>query len=161
MQPVSCRSFKDSTGACRNLRRRAPLRDKAKNVELWFKGGRKYTTSLDGVPEFQRGISSFLEALCEFAAADQRQEVLRRPQSRRRCSGSRAFQTDFAEMQRSRAEVGVGRSVFVQAAYRRIAEQHTTTAVRLQTMFVWINDNRIRFAEPGKTAPRVLCQVFG
>ena len=76
----------------------------------------------------------------ELAAADQRQETLRRPERDSGGAGPGALEADLAEVQVLRAEVGVRRFVPVMYADRRIPEQHTAAAVWLQSVLVRVDD---------------------
>ena len=50
--------------------------------------------------------------------------------------------------------------MLVQPAYSRIAEQNAATPVRLQSVFVRINYERIRFSDPGKGSARIFPKIL-
>ena len=62
-------------------------------------------------------------------------------------------------MQLTGAEICVGGIVLIEAADTRIAEEHTTAAVRLKTMFVRVHNDRVHFFEAVEYPPRVACKV--
>src|SRR6266571_3468698 len=100
------------------------------------------------------GPPSQRQTPCEFASLRQGQQFLRGPERHCRRAWARAFQTDFPQMQLGGTEVRVGRIVLVEAAHGRIAEKHAPATVRLETVFVWIDDDGIRLTEPSKSLAR-------
>src|ERR1043166_7820531 len=62
-------------------------------------------------------------------------------------------------MQFRGAEIRVRRVVFVQLPPARIAKQYTTASIRLQSVLVRINHNRIRFPNTRETTRRVFAQI--
>ena len=94
--------------------------------------------------ELQGGAAAGFQHLREFPAPHERQQALCSPQRHRRSARPGTFQADFAEMQLGRSEISVRRFVLVDRTDAGIAKQHATAAVRLQSVLVRVNDDRIR-----------------
>ena len=107
----------------------------------------------------QRALAAGVESLGERSPRLGGQKSLGRPEGHGRGSGARALKRNLAEVKLVRAEVGVRRIVPVESPDRRVPEQHTATAVRLQPVLVRINDHGIGVSDPGKRPPRLGAQV--
>src|ERR1700743_67485 len=49
--------------------------------------------------------------------------------------------------------------MLVEAAYRRVAKKNAAASIRLQTVLVRVNDDRVRFVNPGIRPGGIACQV--
>ena len=129
--------------SCGGLRAQGPDDD----IELGRKGGDVTRVILQVRVELERCGAAVVQHARELAAANQRQQPLRRPERDRRGAGPRAFEADLAEVQLLRTEIGVRRVVPVVDADRGIAKQHAAAAVGLQAVLVRIDDDRIDLVE--------------
>lgn len=91
----------------------------------------------------ESGFPARFETARKFTVADEREKFLCGPESDGGGSGARAFETDFAEVELSGTEIGIGRFVLVETSCGGILEKDTAATVGLETVFVRIDDDGV------------------
>src|SRR3954447_27076927 len=147
MQILVGRGGEDLSRAGRHLSDGRGARSEDHDVEFGFKSGDKVIVQFKFGVEGERCFPAAFEALCELTTTLEWKQSLRSPE--RGCSGAGpgTFKTDFAKVQFGRAEIGVGRIVFVEAPDIRIAKENAAAAVRLQAVLVGIDDDGVDFTD--------------
>src|SRR5467141_899186 len=160
MQIASGRSFEYLAAQNRSLAEARGFRRKYHNVEFRREGGYKPHILAQLSEKRQRCLPSAFQPAREFASLFQRQQSLRRPQGRRSRPRTGALQAYLAQVQFRGTEISVGRIMLVQSAHSGIAKEHAAAPVGLQSVFVRIDDNRVRFSNLCNCPLRIFSEVF-
>src|SRR6266576_2279490 len=160
MQIAPGRSFEYLAAQNRSLADAPGFRHKYDNVEFREQGGYKPHILAQLSEKRQRRLPSAFQPAREFASLFQRQQSLRGPQGRRRRPRTGALQAYLAQVQLRGAEIGVGRIVLVQSAHSGIAKEHAAAPVGLPSVFVRIDDNRVRFSNLCNGPLRIFSKIF-
>ena len=113
------------------------------DVELGWEGRKEPVIRADFFVQEHRRLATAIKPAGKFTVCDERQQLLRCPQGYGRSAGARTLQADLAQMQIFRSEIGIGRIVFIEAAYRWIAKKYAAAAIRLKPMLVRIDHDGI------------------
>ena len=128
------------------------------NVELGWEGRKETPIGADFLMQEHGGLATTTQPICKLTVCDEREQLLGCPQGYGGSAGARTLQADLAQMQIMRSEIGVGRIMFIKAAYSRITKKDAAAAIRLQPMLVRINHDGVGLGHAVKGARCLLAK---